>query len=364
MEEAELLARLESVKKIKTQHGVGTEKAWLFMRVKERYAKIADEIMKEAGFKFDRLSAENFIKGLVIFGEKMMAALEQFLGYLAVVNSTPEDLSLSSNHRIIGSEDSTQHEEGEGFYLWIIDEKVLVKAFIDRICNLGSPTANIFESLMDVPLLLLKGAKEVISLRDFAENKIFRQSVEENFWNEVDVALAFQSEDVEDQEEVDRLLKLQEAYQKEDLYLCHEILKELSPTLAFCDNVSFFKEWLSHNFSDLELSCFFDGHYERAEREGTLRRLEIERRIAISAVNKISRKGISPEDMVDRAAKKEMESLGRRQSRLQNFLNGVAEPCIIEAEKQMVAESRYICVALKKNRRWLIDEISIGLAEG
>ncbi len=117
------------------------------------------------------------------------------------------------------------------------------------------------------------------------------------------------------------------------------------------------ENWTSSRYglgsSELQPSGDF---YERAERERTLHRLEVERRIALSVLD--LRMNLAPREIVEAALKDRNRAFALSASRLENLRNINAPLVVLDNEQGLMKKIKYQLWVLKRNRSWLIEFLS------
>ncbi|MBI1972996.1 hypothetical protein HYS50_03250 [Candidatus Woesearchaeota archaeon] len=97
--------------------------------------------------------------------------------------------------------------------------------------------------------------------------------------------------------------------------------------------------------------------YERAVRDRTLRRLEVEQKIALYELLRLD-EDFDPSERIQNAISFAQCRIKRHSERLANYSSLNIPPVIVDKARDIIAKNKYVLIALKKNKSWLEEELA------
>lgn len=368
--------RLQAIKEIKAEYLVGSWDAFRYLNAMDFYAKLRDEADPPGPY-----ASRPTVRQIAIMVRWVVCLAEDLLNYLAAKTSTPENLSLVTEHKVVeparperllimgvkpapGTRSTFDRD-------WTFDAVAWLRQAQRPYEPSAAPKELTIEVLMELaaprdrPCLIYRPTGERVSLHQFRLEPRFRQGTPDEFWEKVETELgAARVEAVTGEEEA--LVALERYYQARDLVACHAILRrtrlaDARETLDDC--VERLPPLMRWEISDEEFVYLLDHNdlFNRMDLEQTLGRLETERRVALNVVAGqllTMDPSASVSATVDAAIALYRGRTREAQWRYERHRDANVPLPILKSDERALRRNRYTLLALRQNRKWLIEFFS------
>jgi len=357
-----LRQRFETLKELKERYLIGSQDAHNYLKIQRSLEILCEEINKDPRVKrkLKVSEASNFRSGVV-------KTLNLILQALAAKFSTVKDLSACSGHTVAEnfSKENLKCFEGSDEYFWEVDVKLILRAFLKKFPpGFNEPWNSNWQKLLVA--FFFKGpgfklrcftspaTKRLISCEDFVIEPALRKSTKKLFWNWVKIQLDTGSLSKK------KFVVLKKALSQKDILLAHKVIRHDALEAAHGHFIHLVKDANSGGVPDEEFWLLSNPSklFERAEREYTLGTFIVERRIALGEISASFSLGDSPEKTVDFCIERLLKHREAAKKSLAEIILLNAPKSILQHAQILVRKRNYIFLALKKNRKWLIDFLS------
>ncbi|MBI2451805.1 hypothetical protein HYV50_01865 [Candidatus Pacearchaeota archaeon] len=348
---SELEGKLEAIKELKAEYGIGSREAWNYLKVRQEYTQLADKIaqeLKKEGLSY-RPSYREISNLCGRAEEHLRLTLEDISEALAIKEKRfPRDQIVVPYAKIL-QRGTLAYLENQNFpdmdivvNRWKFDYEKFIKNFYRKLRETED--------------------------KKKAFNIAFRGIINGN--------------DSYIEDESGKRLTLNEILENERLLLTNEpkFIEDMEDAKIILERASSLLTWLAGESSDFsgvpfrvddfqeqtieELEFLYGCYsaeknlYNRALREKSLGNIWIERRIALNKVITEADRKESPKEMIDDVLVNERKKLARTSRRLRGYISMEAPSVLIENGKELKAKRQYFIQAIISNRKWLEKVLS------
>lgn len=330
---------------------IGSQDAWRYLKALKSYDILCQEMHKDPLIKYKPNPKETSL-----ICHNLSSGAHVWLDYISAKFSTKNDLSCAAYHQVI-VEIGMPYEDYRADYLWSLDYAMVIKHLLSAMDKLPTKTTVIdffFGQGKHMKCFTLLGEpNQKVSGIDIIKNPQLRKIDQEDFWIWVDDP----QEGILTRREHANLVK---ALEEKDLTMCHKLARKI----ALEEAQGHLRHWLEYGHGvsalsatveEMEFLLEMSKLFDRAERELTLGRLEVERKFALAFVYKVAITDPfdSIQELVEKAIGYSIRMRENRKERLGKMLKLKAPNIFIRNEQGLVRQAEYLHLSLYQNRRWL-----------
>ena len=334
----ETLQRLEAVCDLKSTNLLGTGEAYRWIKDNAAFTDLRAQAEELAGVRGNLTVSE-----VKVFCETLREFAQHSLAMIAAMRSTTEDWSVFTEHAIIPFRGQFDPRSlGPGHFAWEIDYRLVLAHAITLQSELSLTGLHqvLFPAALqrchDEPLLHSLTGGERISFADF------ERSAEHRKWREQCQSFGLCYESAREEAGLAPDAPAEKVHEAAHRMRAASERREVEQVLD--------DELPSQAGRDIRALHNFDALYERAEREYTLRTLEVERRLAIAAVFARSDSSLSGAERVDQA----LENSQRIAARAARNLEGPqAASFLTDLYRRSLEKHSYESEVIRRHRPFL-----------
>jgi hypothetical protein len=362
--------RLEALKEKKAQYGVGSQDAFKFLKAMRAHEEFIDRLCQGASFPRPAL------KAISLFLETATPLIRDVLRLICIRRSNTENLSLTSHPEINTSFFTGQfvrayeppYGEACNETYWALNFLMLVRNYLN-IAWMEEKTDALYDMVFlhsflnktneALPFLVLERTGERVTLADFAREDRFHQGNEKDFW-ELEVECMLDCEVCDEDEDV-LLNSIRKGFETRNLQACHRFSRAFQLGREQYRLSQALLRKLKDNAMPEEYEFLLAGGeiFGRAEREYTLHTYETERRIALCVAYRfLEHLSEGAEVLVKTATDQILESRKGVVDTLNHLAELNAPNVIMESQRKLYRQRCYEYLALRKNKRWLVEFFS------